>query len=96
MRSTPVCALLATLLCCGPAAAVPGKDEPAVIHVSTLRKPLLHKYDAVIAGLDAFERYRAHAPGAAGLQFRLRLSSIARQAMPAHEQLRVRLEGDDG
>ena len=94
MRGTIVAVSIGALLASSPAAAVPGVDEPAKIEVSTLRKPLLRKYEAVVAGLDAFDKHHALAPAVPEPQFRIRLSSVAKTVLASPEQLRVRLEGD--
>jgi hypothetical protein len=94
MRTATAWALACSLLCCGTAAAVPGTDEPAQIHVNAIRKPEIHKYKAVLAGLDSFEKHHALAPGVPELRFRVRPVGGRQIAAPA-EPLRVRLEGDD-
>jgi len=42
---------LGALLCCGPAAAVPGIDEADTVKVNPVRSPESRKHKAVLAGL---------------------------------------------
>lgn len=82
---------LGALLLSNPAAAVPGVDEPARIEVNALRRPLVRTYEAIAAGLDAFEKHHALAPAVAVLQFRIRSTGTNGAEPP-----RVRLEGERG
>lgn len=82
--------LLATLLASNPAAAVPGIDEPDTVKVNAIRNPEIHKYEAVLAGLDSFDAHHALAPRVPELRFRIR----ARGGAGLPEQPRVRIEGD--
>lgn len=93
MRHALTACALGSLLLCGPAAAAQGVDEPAKVEVSTVRKPMMRKYEAVVAGLDAFDRHRALAPAVPELRFQVRLRSTAKGALEGTEALRVRLEG---
>ncbi len=89
-RTAIVCALASSLLLGGPAAAVPGKDEPDTIHVKALRNPEIRKYKAILAGLDTFDRHHALAPKVAELRFRLQ----QRRGAGLPEQPQVRIEGN--
>ncbi|QOL49238.1 hypothetical protein [Massilia litorea] len=88
MRRTLLACALGSLLLCGPAAAVPGVDEPSTIHVNALRHPELRKYKAILAGLDSFERHHALAPNIPALRFRIE----ARHDSGLPEQPTVRIE----
>jgi len=95
MRRAPLSALtvacaFGALLACGPAAAVPGVDEPDTIEVHGIRKPEVHKYKAILAGLDSFDRHHALAPNVPELRFRIR--ALGGAGLP--QQPRVRIEGD--
>lgn len=89
-RTSIACALAASLLLGGPAAAVPGKDEPDTIHVKALRNPEIRKYKAILAGLDTFEKHHALAPKVPELRFRLQ----QRRGAGLPEQPQVRIEGN--
>jgi hypothetical protein len=88
-RALPACAL-AALLAAGPAAAVPGIDEPDTVKVNAIRNPEIHTYKAVLAGLDSFDQHHALAPNVAELRFRIRPRGGA--GLP--QAPRVRIEGD--
>ena len=90
MKRTLLACALGFLLCCGPAAAVPGVDEPSTIHVNAIRNPEIHKYKAILAGLDAFDRHHALAPQVPELRFRIE----QRFGAPLPEQPKVRIEGE--
>jgi hypothetical protein len=90
MRRILTACALGSLLCCGPAAAVPGVDEPSTIHVNALRNPELRKYKAILAGLDSFDKHHGLAPGIPELRFRIE----ARCGAGWPEQPRVRIEGE--
>jgi hypothetical protein len=90
-RALAACAL-GSLLLCGSAAAVPGVDEPDTIQVNGIRKPEVHKYKAIVAGLDSFDKHHALAPDVPALRFRIR--ALRGAAMP--DQPRVRIEGENG
>ncbi|MFC3457316.1 hypothetical protein [Massilia haematophila] len=97
MRRAPLLVLtlacaLGSLLLCGSAAAVPGVDEPDTIQVNGIRKPEVHKYKAIVAGLDSFDKHHALAPDVPELRFRIR--ALRGAEMP--DQARVRIEGEDG
>lgn len=53
---------LGALLLANPAEAIPGVDAPARVEVTALRQPLVRTWDAIAAGLDAFEKHHALAP----------------------------------
>ena len=91
LACTLACAV-GSLLACGPAAAVPGGDEPDTIEVTGIRKPEVHKYKAILAGLDTFDKHHALAPNVPELRFRIR--ALRGAGLP--EQPRVRIEGEDG
>jgi len=91
VRKLATACALATLLLGGPAAAVPGVDEPDTVHVSTLRNPELRKYKAILAGLDSFEQHHALAPKIPELRFRV----MPRQGTSLPAQPRVRIEGEN-
>ena len=90
MRRTLLACALGSLLCCGPAAAVPGVDEPSTIHVNAIRNPEIHKYKAILAGLDSFDKHHALAPNVPELRFRIE----PRLGAPLPEQPKVRIEGE--
>lgn len=90
MKRTLIACALGSLLIGGPAAAVPGVDEPSTIHVKALRNPEIKKYKAILAGLDAFEKHHTLAPHVPELRFRLE----QRRGAGKPEQPRVRIEGD--
>lgn len=90
MKRTLLACALGSLLCCGNAVAVPGVDEPSTIHVNALRNPEIHKYKAILAGLDSFDKHHALAPNVAELRFRIE----PRLGAPLPEQPRVRIEGE--
>ncbi|WP_313705773.1 hypothetical protein [Massilia sp.] len=92
MRRALAAGALGALLVCGGAAAVPGLDEPDAIQVNGIRKPEVHKYKAILAGLDSFDKHHALAPDVPALRFRIR--ALRGAGMP--EQPRVRIEGEDG
>jgi hypothetical protein len=69
---------------------VPGVDEPSTIHVNALRNPEIHKYKAILAGLDSFDKHHALAPKVSELRFRIE----PRLGAPLPEQPRVRIEGE--
>ena len=85
------------LLVCGAAGAAPDKPAAQVkeldpVHVNAMRNPEVKKYQAILAGLDTFDKFHALAPAVGKLQFRL--TRRGKDAMP--EPLAVRLAGDDG
>jgi len=90
MRRIVLACALGALLCANPAAAVPGVDEPDTVKVNAIRHPEIHKYKAVLAGLDSFDKHHGLAPNVAELRFRIRPRGGA--GLP--EQPRVRIEGD--
>lgn len=95
MRALPAVLLGACLACGG---AVAGTSEapgnPETIHVTALKDPEVRRYAAIVAGLDAFERHRAHAPAVDMLRFRIeRQRDAPASELPA---LVVRLEGEHG
>ena len=75
MKRTLIACALGSLLLGGPAAAVPGVDEPSTVHVNAVRNPELRKYKAILAGLEAFEKHHALAPRVPELRFRLQLAA---------------------
>ncbi|MFC5458952.1 hypothetical protein [Massilia niabensis] len=83
---------LGALLLSNPAAAVPGKDEPDTVHVSAIRNPEIHKYKAILAGLDTFDKHRALAPGVPELRFRV----APREGVGLPEQPKASIEGERG
>lgn len=86
--------LIGATLCCGLAAAAepspPG--NPDTIHVSAMRDPEVRKYQAILAGLDAFDRHHRLAPQVDALRFRVEPTARA----TGDGQLAARLEGEDG
>ncbi|MGJ9419631.1 hypothetical protein ACHAC9_18015 [Massilia sp. CMS3.1] len=90
MKRTLLAGVLGSLLLCGPAAAVPGVDEPDTIHVKALRNPEIRKYKAILAGLDSFDRHHALAPKVPELRFRV----APRRGAGLPEALKVRIEGE--
>lgn len=89
MRRTLMACALGSLLCCGPAAAVPGVDEPSTVHVSAMRNPEIKKYKAILAGLDSFDRHHALAPNVPELRFRIQ----PRRGAGLPQQPKVGIEG---
>lgn len=86
-------ALLVQALLCGEAAADGAQvKELDPVHVNAMRNPEVRKYQAVLAGLDAFDRHRKLAPAVDKLVFRL--STRAKDESPA--PLAIKLVGDDG
>lgn len=76
-----------------PAAAQDSKpDSPEEIKVNAMRDPEVRKYEAIVAGLDAFDEYHRLAPKVPVLQFRVEpRSGVGKPLLPA-----ARLGGDDG
>ncbi len=76
-----------------PASAQTSKpDSPEEIKVNAMRDPEVRKYEAIVAGLDAFDDYHRMAPAVPVLQFRIEPRSGAdKPVLPA-----ARLGGDDG
>lgn len=77
-----------------PAAAQDSKpDSPEEIKVNAMRDPAVRKYEAIVAGLDAFDQHHAMAPKVERLQFRVepRDRVTDKPVLPA-----ARLGGDDG
>jgi hypothetical protein len=93
MRRALLACALGSLLLGGPAAAVPGVDEPSTVHVNAVRNPELRKYKAIMAGLDTFTEYHRLAPAVRELKFHVR-QATGRTVPPPTAPLRVRLEGD--
>ncbi len=93
MRALPALALGALLL--GGAAGA-AEDKPVreidPVHVNAMRNPDVRKYKVILAGMDAFDRYHALAPGADRLRFRL----STRKKDESPEPLAARLVGDEG
>ena len=48
---------------------VPSKEQEGVVHVNALRKPEMHAYRAIVAGLDKFDQLHAMAPAVPRLVF---------------------------
>ncbi|OON63419.1 hypothetical protein B0920_08570 [Massilia sp. KIM] len=86
--------LIGATLCCGMAAAAEPSppSSPDTIHVSAMRDPEVRKYQAILAGLDAFDRHHALAPQVDALRFRVERTARATGDGP----LAARLEGEDG
>ena len=85
---------LALLLGAGaPAAAQHSKpDSPEEIKVNAMRDPEVRKYEAIVAGLDAFDEYHRLAPAVPVLRFLIEpRSGVDKPVLPA-----ARLGGDDG
>jgi len=77
-----------------PAAAQDSKpDSPEEIKVNAMRDPAVRKYEAIVAGLDAFDKHHAMAPKIDVLRFRVepRDRVSEKPVLPA-----ARLGGDDG
>ena len=91
MRRAILPCLLGALLVSNPAAAVPGVDEPDTVKINAIRNPEIHKYEAVLAGLDSFDAHHVLAPNVPELRFRIRPKRGA--GLPG--QPRVRIEGDN-
>jgi hypothetical protein len=85
---------LGALLLCGSLAAAEEKPvrELEPVHVNAMRNPEVRKYKVILAGLDAFDKYRSLAPAAERLQFRL----TGRGKDESAEPLALRLVGDGG
>lgn len=90
-RTSIACALAASLLLGGPAAAAPGSNEPSTVHVNAMRNPEIRKYKAILAGLDTFEKHHALAPKVPELRFRIE----PRRGAGQPEQAKARIEGED-
>ena len=90
MRALPVLFLGSALLCGSTAAA---EDKPVrelePVHVNAMRNPEVRKYKVILAGLDAFDRHHALAPGVPELRFRLQ----QRRGAGVPQEPRVRIEG---
>lgn len=84
MRRLRASLLTGLILCAGMAAAqdqaaapadvpaqdvVPSKDQEGVVHVNALRKPEMHAYRAIVAGMDKFDQLHAMAPAVPRLVF---------------------------
>jgi hypothetical protein len=69
MKRTFIACALGSLLLGGAAAAEPGADEPATVHVKALRNPEVRKYKTILVGLDTFEKHHALAPRVPELRF---------------------------
>lgn len=87
---------IAALLGCGlPAAGMAADskpDSPEEIKVNALRNPEVRKYEAIVAGLDAFGQHHAMAPKVETLRFRVSPRNGAGKAtLPT-----ARLGGEDG
>jgi len=67
-------------------------DTAPSVEVKGMKNPELRSYRSVSAGLDAFERRHALAPGAAALRFRL--LAAPRGAAPGPEPLALRIVGE--
>src|SRR5690606_4840451 len=76
-----------------PAVAQDSKpDSPEEIKVNAMRDPEVRKYEAIVAGLNAFDEYHRLAPAVPVLQFRVEpRSGVDKPVLPA-----ARLGGDDG
>lgn len=76
-----------------PAAAQNSKpDSPEEIKVNAMRDPEVRKYAAIVAGLDAFDKYHGMAPAVPVLRFRVEpRRGVDQPLLPA-----ARLGGDDG
>lgn len=94
MRALPIL-MAGVLLGCGAFAAADtvAPNNPDTIHVNAMRDPEVRKYAAIVAGLDAFDRYHALAPNVAALRFRV---TPSRKEADDAAPLTVKLEGDDG
>jgi hypothetical protein len=90
MKRTLIACALGSLLLGGPAAAVPGVDEPSTVHVKALRNPAVRKYKTILVGLDTFEKHHALAPKVPELRFRIE----GRRGAGLPEQPSVRIEGE--
>ena len=90
VRTALITGALASLLLGGPAAAVPGVDEPDTIHVKAVRNPEIRKYKAILAGLDSFDKHHALAPQVRELRFHVQ----PRRGAGRPEALKVRIEGE--
>ena len=93
MRALPsiTCALLLGVGV--PAVAQDSKpDSPEEIKVNAMRDPEVRKYEAIVAGLDAFDEYHRMAPNVPALRFRVEgRDSADKPVLPA-----ARLGGDNG
>jgi hypothetical protein len=90
MKRTLIACALGSLLLGGPAAAEQEVRELPPVQVSALRNPELHKYKAIVAGLDSFDRHHALAPKVPELRFRIE----TRGGAPLPEQPKVKIEGE--
>lgn len=75
-----------------PAMAAPVAPAQEPVHVSGIRNPELKRYRAMAAGLDEFDDYRALAPHARELRFKLRPRASA--APDAMDKLTLHITGD--
>lgn len=93
MRALPCFTLAILLGASAPAAAQDSKpDSPEEIKVNAMRDPEVRKYEAIVAGLNAFDEYHGMAPKVPVLQFRVEPRGGAQKPeLPA-----ARLGGDDG
>jgi hypothetical protein len=89
MRRTLTACALGSLLLGAPAAAEQEVRQLPPVQVSALRTPEIHKYKAIVAGLDTFDRHHALAPKVPALRFRIE----PRLGAPLPEQPTVRIEG---
>jgi len=83
MRRLSASLMMGLVLCAGVAAAqdqaapaeipahdvVPSKEQEGVVHVNALRKPEMHAYRAIVAGMDKFDQLHALAPAVPRLVF---------------------------
>ncbi len=82
---------LAIALACA-AGGVAAQDTTPSVEVQGVKNPDMKSYRAVVAGLDAFEKYHALAPSAPELRFRLSARAGVEQA--AGEPLYLRIVGN--
>jgi hypothetical protein len=93
MRALPAL-VFGSVLLCGAAGTAGAADEPVreldPVHVNAMRNPEVRKYEHILAGLDAFDKYHALAPQVDRLRFVAEPKD--RKTPPA--VLKVRLVGD--
>lgn len=85
-------AVLMSQLIAPPASANAPSAEPQAVIVSGVRHPELKTYRVMLAGLDAFDEYRALAPDAPEVRFKLRARNDD-TAIDLHN-LTLRIAGD--
>lgn len=96
------CCLYLPVACMAQQAALPAAaattataapaEEAAVVRIDGVKRPVMHSYRTISAGLDAFDQFHHLAPGVPQLRFRLRINRNQKDAL-AGEPLTLRIVG---